>query len=158
MDSLISSLENFKLKGTGIDDICEKLDNLSTVDPNYEWDNLQTNYNRLKFIQSMQEELNESPIFDSLTNYMETIDKINQYYLKIIVWEDTEKDYLENAIEIKKLLEMSLNTDKVFLKIKIINDAYGGLVKMVEEMQNVKARTNVDKEFVLEFTKKRKRS
>ena len=55
MDSLIQSLKKFELGDSGIDDIINKLNKLSTE--NDEWEILVKNYSKLKYLKNMESQL-----------------------------------------------------------------------------------------------------
>ena len=98
MDNLINSLKNFKLGLCEIDEIINKLDNLSTYDSSYEWDLLVSNYSKMKYLKNMEDELKSSVnLLKSLSRFMEQIDKVTQYYLKMIDW-NTESKTIEDFL------------------------------------------------------------
>lgn len=130
MDSLIESLKKFDLGENGIDDIINKLNNLATSDPNYEWENLINNYSKLKYLKNMESKLIYSnELIKSLNNFMDSIDKINQYYLFHINF-----DYETRFIE--QFLGESLNFNCPFKKLNSVLNAYEIIIPIIEIERN----------------------
>jgi hypothetical protein len=132
------------------------LNDLSCDDDNYERKRLELNYERLKFLESMEDDLKDSPeLVQSLTKFLNKIDKINEYYLKNILWQKTECKIHEQALHIRDLLKQTLEIPEPFLKLRYINDAYYLLIECVEELSEIKCTTTIDEKFVNKFKRKR---
>jgi len=161
MDSLDEVLEKLDIGKTNtLDEVLEKFDNLSSHDSHEEWDILELNYAKLRFIKSMEHKLVSSrELIEKLSKFLISIDKINQYYLKTIAWDIYEDDDIKSAAElIKESLEKSLNFHCPFEKINKILDGYQILVEIAEDVSNQKMQDTVDVEFVEEFCGKRRRT
>jgi hypothetical protein len=152
MEKLINSLNKFKLNNSGIDEIIRELDNLTTQDDSYEWNMLVANYSKLRFLQEMESELNN---LDSFRRFMEQIDKVTQHYLKEINWDDSF-EFIDESSEIKYNLNMSLNNNNPFKKLKYIIKAYDILVPIVEDVRSEKFMDQIeDQDFIKTFKKRR---
>jgi hypothetical protein len=150
MDNLISTLKNFKLGLCGIDEIIDKLDNLSTYDSNYEWELLVSNYSKMKYLKKMEDELKSSVnLLKSLSRFMEQIDKVTQYYLKMIDW-NTESKIIED------FLLKSLNFNDPFQKMDYVIKAYDILIPIIEDYNKEKHIEQIDDPEFLKIFKKRK--
>ena len=157
MDILINSLQKFDIGQTiTLDEIINKLDNLSSHDSQDEWDLLELTFARLRFLKSMEFKLKPSSKLN-LSNFMERVDKIDQYYLKTIEWGECDDDLKELNYLIKEKLECSLNYNCPFEKINKILEGYHILVNIVEDFANKKMNETVDNEFVEEICGKRRR-
>ena len=147
MDSLIESLKKFELGENGIDDIICKLNNLATADPNYEWENLIDNYSKLKYLKNMESQLNfSSELIKSLNNFMDSIDKINQYYLFHINF-DNETRFIE------QFLSESLNFNCPFKKLTIVLNAYEMMIPIIESEIDEKHIEKVEDIYFLKIFK-----
>jgi hypothetical protein len=154
MDSLIQSLKSFELGESGIDDIINKLNNLSTE--NDEWEILVKNYSKLKYLKNMESQLiHSTELIKSLTTFMEKIDSINQHYLQEINWL-IESDILEESKKIQLMLTESLNFNCPFKKLKYIIDAYDILIPIIEDFGLEKPNENIDDTQFLQTFKRRK--
>jgi len=152
MDNLLKSLNNFKLGVSGIDEIVNELDNLSTTDTNYEWEMLVANYSKLKYLEEMESELSN---LDSFRRFMEQIDKVTQKYLREINW-DADFEFIDESIDIKYNLCCSLNHNNPFKKLKHIIKAYDLLVPIVEDIRREKIVKEIhDEDFIKTFKKRR---
>ena len=159
MDLLINSLQKFDIGQTiSLDEIIDKLDNLSSHDSQDEWNILELTFARLRFLKSMETKLKtSSELIKSLSHFMEHVDKINQRYLKTINWDGCDDDLKDANYLIKEKLECSLNYNCPFEKINKILEGYNILVDIVEDFANEKMNETVDIEFVEEFCGKRRR-
>jgi len=156
MDSLLESLKNFQIGKSGIDDIVDKLNNLSTTDQDHEWDTLIGNYSKLKYLKNMESQLIHSKeLIDSLRNFMEKIDLVNQYYLREINWL-ADTDILEESEKVELILSKSLNFNCPFQKLKGVVEAYDLLVPIVEDFRREKHIEIVDDSSFLKTFKRRK--
>ena len=142
MDSLIKSLRTFVVTNDSdrfndsLDSVINQLSSLQTSDPDLEWEILCKNYSKLRYLKHTLDKhhlnLENHEKFNlSLSIYMETIDKQNQYYLREIDWEKSEN---HEAKLIKRYLESSLNLSGTE-KLKEILMGYHLLVHIVEKMR-----------------------
>jgi len=154
MDSLIQSLKKFEIGESGIDDIINKLNKLSTE--NDEWEILVKNYSKLKYLKNMESQLIHSKeLIKSLSTFMEKIDSVNQSYLKEINWL-IDSDILEESKKIQLMLTESLNFNCPFKKLKYIIDAYDILIPIIEDFGRGKPNENIDDTQFLQTFKRRK--
>jgi len=160
MDTLINSLQKFDIgEITTIDEIIDKLDNLSSYDSQDEWNILELTFARLCFLKSMEFKLKTSnELIKSLSHFMEQVDKINQRYLKTINWDGCDDELKDANFLIKEKLECSLNYNCPFEKINKVLEGYHILVDIVEDYANEKMNETVDNEFIEEFCGKRRRT
>ena len=167
MDSLISAIHNFSItknKSTFDDELNEivfKFEKFDYHDSDYEWDIIKTNYSKIRYINELIEcyEIPESNIFiNKLTEFLENIDKMTQYYLKSISFMH-EEDYIQTDCDrIKKLFEKSLNVNDIFKKFKIILEAYSIFVDVIKDFRNETFSDHInDLDFLENFGRIKKR-
>ena len=157
MDDLIQTLDKFKLGVSGIDDVINKLNELSTDnDYNYEWETLISNYSKMKYLKRMESDLSSSKdLLNSLNRFMEQIDKVTQYYLKEIN-RFSDPDFIEEGKSIQDNLLNSLNYNNAFQKMNCVIDAYNILVPIAEDFRREKYVEEIDDSDFIQTFKKRK--
>jgi len=156
MDDLINTLNNFKLGLSGIDDIISRLDNLTTQDSNYEWEQLVANYSKMKFLERMEPELSCSiNLINSLNRFMEQMDKVSQYYIREIDW-TRETDFRKEGAEIENYLSESINHNDPFKKLRFVINGYDILIPLVEGFREEKFVEEIEDEEFVQIFKKRK--
>jgi hypothetical protein len=80
---------------------------------------------------------------------MDYIDSITLIYFREINW-DTEEEFVNHAVIIKKELENSLNSNEPLKKMKYVLKAYKLLVGICEKIQNEKFVEFIDDQAFLE--------
>ena len=98
----------------------------------------------------MEDELKSSVnLLKSLSRFMEQIDKVTQYYLKMIDW-NTESKIIE------EFLLKSLNFNDPFQKLDYIIKAYDILIPIIEDYNKEKHIQKIDDPEFFKTFKKRK--
>ena len=162
IDSLTLSIQNFgitkneKSFDDDLDSIISKMvklnHNSDYYDTSEQWEILQSNYSKLKYLYELIFKCGYSEIkfIQSLSLFMEFIDKKTQFYLKELVFLDTVSERL-----IKNKFEESLNIVDPIEKLKCVLNAYHNLVDIVEKIRKEPCKNKINSEF-LETFKRRK--
>ena len=160
MDDLIYLLENCKVDSVKFDDGIDTLiSNLQLNDSSdQEWETLSENYSKLKHIHRLINyfKINNTEKFKKYLNvFLEEIDKTNQYYLRELDWE-SELSFLNKMMEIKNMLEVSLNMNDPYEKLEFIIKAYFMLLPIIEYYREDKFVENIrDIQFLNNFKKRK---
>jgi hypothetical protein len=163
MEDLIHLLENCKVDSVKFDDGIELLiSNLQLKDysdeSDKEWETISENYSKLKHIHRLINyfKVNNVEKFKKYLNvFLEEIDKTNQYYLRELNWE-CESFFLDKLLDIKNILEISLNINDPFEKLDIIIKAYFMLLPIIEYYRKEKFVENInDTQFLNDFKKRK---
>ena len=160
MDDLIYLLENCKVDSVKFDDGIDTLiSNLQLNDSSdQEWETLSENYSKLKHIHRLINyfKVNNTEKFKKYLNvFLEEIDKTNQYYLRELDWE-SELSFLNKMMEIKNMLEVSLNMNDPYEKLEFIIKAYFMLLPIIEYYREDKFVENIrDIQFLNNFKKRK---
>ena len=158
MEDLIHLLENCKVDSVKFDDGIDTLiSNLQLNDSSdQEWETLSENYSKLKHIHRLINyfKVNNTEKFKKYLNvFLEEIDKTNQYYLRELDWE-SELSFLNKMMEIKNMLEVSLNMNDPYEKLEFIIKAYFMLLPIIEYYRKDKFVENItDIQFLNNFKK-----
>jgi hypothetical protein len=137
MELLIKSIEHFAISQNEqtfdncLDEIIFRVNNLYTVDAEFEWKSLRENYSKIKYLNELLNFYNikQTKKFVTLIGiFLESIDKTTQMYLREINWDDnpTIQDYLLN----------SLNAQNPLHKLGLVLKAYQLLVPIIEGYRN----------------------
>ena len=165
MDDLLSSIQKFKISKNennfenDLNDVINKFNNQEFHDPNYEWETLCSNFSKLKYLETLITDfyIPESDKFLlALEKFMEKIDDVNKRYILEIYWEDNGSKH-EDALEIKKLLDLSLAEKDSIAKMKYRLNAYKMFVSIAEEYRDEQFKHKLEKSFTTEFNFKRRR-
>jgi hypothetical protein len=163
IDQLSEIIKNFgitKNKNKFEDDlenIMLKLDNVQIEkDSNEEWDSLQSNYSKIKYLYETINFYNipqESKFINSLKKFMEIIDQQTLYYLNQINFDnpDPELSINDECAIIKDSMEKSINENDPIKKLNFIMKAYNVLVEIVEEIRDETMERTVEPTFLIEF-------
>ena len=160
MEDLIYLLENCKVDSIKFDDGIDTLiSNLQLNDSSdQEWETLSENYSKLKHIHRLINyfKVNNTEKFKKYLNvFLEEIDKTNQYYLRELDWE-SELSFLNKMMEIKNMLEVSLNMNDPYEKLEFIIKAYFMLLPIIEYYREDKFVENIrDIQFLNNFKKRK---
>ena len=168
MNDLIECLENFKFTGNKelfedtIDSITSKMGDL-LFDSEDEWIILSQNYLKLKYISELIKiDFEESNKFNTLLlQFLESIDKVTQHYLRGINWRLADRDIITVCEFIEECLEESLNINNPVDKLNKIIEAYDEFVPIIEELRKEEVFGEInDTRFINNFSnlKKRKRN
>ena len=153
IDALCKSVESFgigkneKKFETDLDILLNKMNTIEIADGDEEWEILQSNYSKLKYLYDIVHFYNialEGKFMESLDKFMVIIDKRTRYYLKEIEW--TEESYI-----IKETLEESLNQNKALKKLSVLLRAYKLLINVAEEIRNEKHENHLEYDFLEQF-------
>ena len=164
MDTLISSLQSFAISKDeqifedSLNDLIGKLDKSSLSDPDKEWRDLTINYSKLKYLKELIHSFDILPEFfmKPFTIFMESIDKLSQYYLKEIDWYHSDNSVHEDCIDIQSYLEESLNMNNPKEKLNIILKAYSILVIIAEDSRRERYDYKIhDNDFLRTFKKRK---
>ena len=158
MEDLIHLLKNCKVDSIkfdiGIDALISNLQLNDSSDQ--EWETLSENYSKLKHIHRLINyfKINNTEKFKKYLNvFLEEIDKTNQYYLRELDWE-SELSFLNKMMEIKNMLEVSLNMNDPYEKLEFIIQAYFMLLPIIEYYRKDKFVENItDIQFLNNFKK-----
>jgi hypothetical protein len=158
MDKLIETINQFTINETDLsfDHVMEELSNLKTIDFDYEWHLITSNYSKLRYLNDIIKNfyIPESDKFlESLTSFMNVLDKTNIYYLETIdfnYYKDQEINF--KAIKIKELLEDSLNKSDPIEKLNLVLKGYDLFVPLAAYFRKEKFIENInDSSFLNEF-------
>ena len=160
MEDLIHLLKNCKVDSIkfdiGIDALISNLQLNDSSDQ--EWETLSENYSKLKHIHRLINyfKVNNTEKFKKYLNvFLEEIDKTNQYYLRELDWE-SELSFLNKMMEIKNMLEVSLNMNDPYEKLEFIIKAYFMLLPIIEYYREDKFVENIrDIQFLNNFKKRK---
>ena len=132
-------------KDLELEQVISKLSTLETVDLDYEWNLLASNYSKLKYLENIVKNfyIPETDLFlTSLSRFMNKIDKTNIYYLENI---ELENEYRP----IRDYIEGSLKSTDPIEKLTLVMKAYNILIPLVEQFRN--ENSIEDREFLKEF-------
>jgi hypothetical protein len=141
-----------------LDFIVSKMETVK-VEVEDNWDILQSNYSKLKYLSELINFYNlptDGKFVESFSKFMESTDKQTKYYLKEVIW-DYEDDYKEETSLIKEILEYSVNQTDNFEKLNSVLAAYKILVNIVEDIRGEKCETILDDDFLETFDQSSKR-
>ena len=157
MELLIKSIEHFAISQNEqtfdncLDEIIFRVNNLYTVDAEFEWQSLRENYSKIKYLNELLNFYNikQTKKFVSLIGiFLGSIDRTTQMYLREINWDDnpTIQDYLLN----------SLNAQNPLHKLGLVLKAYQLLVPIIEGYRNEKIDFEIkDQNFIKTFDLKK---
>ena len=162
LDSLIHLLQNTVIytKKSFEDELDGLMGSLSIKKYNSddEWDVLSENYSKLNYLFELinfYEIPSKDKFNECLEIFLKEIDRINQFYLKEINWENDPNIDFEGT-EIEFLLRKSLNLNNQIEKLKTIVDAYKLFVPIVADIRNQEIVNEIKDEEFLQVFKKRK--
>jgi hypothetical protein len=165
MDSLINSLKTFSITNDqdafedSMNDLVDKLSKQTIKgDSSDEWRNLESNYNKLKYLKELISSFDILPQFflNPLKVFMESIDSMTQYYLKEIDWYRNDYNITEETSKIHDYLEDSLNNNDPIYKLNSVLAAYSILVPIVEDFRRERCSEVVTDTIFLRTFKRRK--
>jgi len=166
MDSLLKKLAVFNITrdeeqfDSDIDDIINSLNSNLLEDHDYQWNRLCENFSKLKYLDDIIKNyyIPESDKFlIALDRFMASIEKMNIVYLKEIDWHQNEHP---DCLEIKRLLDISVNENDPLSKLNFCVKAYTLLVPIIEIIRNEKRKEIEETEkikFAEEFKFKRRK-
>ena len=166
MDSLLEKLAVFNITrdedqfNTDIDDVIDRLNCNLLEDHDYQWNKICENYSKLKYLDDIIKNyyIPESDKFlVALDRFMATIEKMNLIYIKEIDWHQNEHP---DCLNIKLLLDTSVNEEDPLTKLDLCVKAYSLLVPIIEIIRNEKRKEIEQTEktkFVEEFNFKRRK-
>lgn len=138
-----------------LDSIMDKLKhtNITEINENEEadkrWNVLKSNYSKLKYLYELINFYNlptEGRFIQSLSIFMESIDKKTQDYLKNIDWNERPEDLV-----VKKHFDNSININNPVLKLNEIIKGYNILIPIVENVRMEKCDSQVESCFIEMF-------
>uniref|UniRef100_A0A6C0I809 Uncharacterized protein n=1 Tax=viral metagenome TaxID=1070528 RepID=A0A6C0I809_9ZZZZ len=132
MDDLICSFEKLNSPDE-IDELITKINNISIVDHDFEWKQLKTNYNQLKYFKQVSLQLEMKILIKPFLAFMEKIDELNRYYLSVVNFDPAIYEYelQESIIDISNKLNESVNTFDPFKKLDIVLYTYKVILQFV---------------------------
>ena len=168
MDTLIKGLKNFNISKdvSSFDHLIDSLDEIdlgsdSEFDSEQEWIRLSQNYLKLKYIDSLlNSEIEYPEKFKNLLNsFLESMDKVSQYYLQEIEWALSDPEIRTECEFIEKCLSESLNISDSIQKLKKIIECYNVFIPLVEDFRRERV-SNIeleDHDFVQDFSECKRR-
>jgi hypothetical protein len=171
MDDIISGFKKLSTQ-SDVDDLIEKIENTKLFDPNEEWKNIQSNYSKLKYLQTVIINTDKN-IFDRFflepfRKFLEKIDSINRYYFDNVSF--NVDDYNDNcgftkydigSIRLKiqvisSHLKISLDMDTPDIhKLNYILIAYQNIIELIEDYRGECFIDLLDYDFINNFSNKK---
>jgi hypothetical protein len=126
-------------------------------DPELEWNKLNNNLNKLNYFKTVLSKINKfnKVFFDkAFSKFMDKIDEVNQYYLKMICFDvnsyndsngftiydiDTVR---EMVLLINESLNNSLNCNELIVKLDYVLKAYSNLVLLASDVRETVLNEN----------------
>jgi hypothetical protein len=142
ISELSDSIKNFgisknkKIFDDELEVLCLKLNNSGIEDDHDNWEIFKTNYSKLKYLYELitfYEISKDKKFMESFILFMESIDKVTQYYLENIIWVNSE---FKDCLIIHDYMCESLNNNDCIKKIELIVNAYSKLMPIVEHIRN----------------------
>jgi len=140
----LNSIMN-KLKDTNINENNGNEFN-ENIEADRRWYVLTSNYSKLKYLNEIINFYNlptEGLFIQSLSIFMESIDKLTIYYLKNIYWADVEDENM-----IKKYFNNSINLNNPVLKLNEIIKGYNILIPIIENIRMEICNFQVESSFI----------
>jgi len=143
IDSLTASINVFSVTQNDqhfdkrLDGIIKGMENIDVNNSEKNWNELKTNYSKLKYLHELSKNIVITGKFiDTLNAFTSKLDQVNERYLMEIKWYDEEFSIHEKCIQIKHLLEHSIGSKNPLTKLQFVIDAYSILVPIIEEDRN----------------------
>ena len=152
IETLIGNIKGLSFTQSAIDQVINDMQ-IVKINPNDQWEILQENYSKLKYLHSLVVVEGVAKFTQKLYQFMESIDEHTMEYLREIDFYDHNSDYRIECYVIKELLENSLIQSNLLNKLEIILKAYQILIVIVEQIRNQKYQEIVDIDFVQLFKK-----
>ena len=161
MDKLLNSIRELSVNRSSVHDIISKLENVSGLGKrkqDVEWDELESNYRKLLYLDELitnlsYEEL--SPFITPFTEFLQKLDHKTQYYISEIDWWNKDTDIYEETKNIGDTLVQTLNINEPFEKLTALLDAYSKVIDILGEYGRYFISTEFDdSEFKRTFSKK----
>jgi len=167
MDALENSFKRFSVtrdRKTFSEELDEIVSSMGTVkieveNSSFEWQRLQENLSKLKYIDRILMDSVDTEFMKSLESFMGIIDTTTQHYLREVNFDDTLNNPFVNEYgkTARELLEKSLNTGELMIKIKYTIQALNLLVDLVENVSELRYVEIIDDtEFIDTFVKRRR--
>jgi hypothetical protein len=161
MDKLSDILNNLTVSRSSIETFIDKMDGIDTLGRHraeLEWQTVQEIHSKLIYLNDYFNDP-EDPVIDprllaSLTRYLQHNDTHSIRYIKDIEW-DSE---CELQVEIRELLEVSLNTSDPTEKLDLVVEAYSKMLSILEEFGLFAMPQKIEDPFLFTFPMKRKRT
>ena len=156
IDELSNSIEKFGISGNRqifddeLSDIVSKMNHVNVGDENENWEILQENYSKLKYLYGLINlyNLNDDKFTTQLSIFMESIDRITQYYMECITWYNSE--FMECSCIYENLCS-SLNNNDSIKKMVLVLQAYKQLVPLVESIRSQTHQDILPDDFIETF-------
>ena len=167
MDQIIETINQFTIDNNDMDIdnsfdiVMGKLFTLDTVDFDYEWHLITSNYSKLRYLNDIVKNFyvpETDKFLESLGNFMSVLDRTNIYYLENIDFNYYKDQEIKvKAVKIKEFLEDSLNKSDPIEKLDLVLKGYDLFVPIAEHFRKEKFVENInDSSFLNEFDVKRK--
>ena len=166
MDYLLSSLTKFKLTNDkekfeeDLDDVINKFNQQEIVDCNYEWETICSNYSKLLYLDEITRNYytpESEKFLLILEKFMKNIDNVNKKYVREICWE-SYKDQLNDVMEIKNLLDLSIKETDPIAKMRYCLKCYVLFVSLIEDYRDEHYKYKIDdQKFIEDFNFKRRK-
>jgi len=166
MDQIIETINQFTIDNNDMDIdksfdiVMGKLFTLDTVDFDYEWHLITSNYSKLRYLNDIVKNFyvpETDKFLDSLTSFMSVLDRTNVFYLENIDFNYyKDQDIKIKALKIKEFLEDSLNKSDPIEKLTLVIKGYDLFVPIAEYFRKDRYVENInDFYFLNEFDVKR---
>ena len=160
IDALSESIQRFGISKnkTDFDDqldfIMTKMKKIEIELTDEHWVTLKSNYSKLKYLNEIincygkEYRDTKGKFIQSLTVFMESIDKTTQYYLREINWSTPELEFKDESAIIQNYFYESLNQNDPILKLSNIVKAYNILIPIVENIRNEFSEVFLEPDFL----------
>ena len=168
MDQIIETINQFTIDNNDMDIdksfdiVMGKLFTLDTVDFDYEWHLITSNYSKLRYLNDIVKNFyvpETDKFLESLSKFMNVLDRTNVYYLENIDFNYEKNTEIKiKALKIKEYLEDSLNTSDPIEKLTLVIKGYDLFVPIAEHFRKDRYVENInDFSFLNEFDVNRKK-
>jgi hypothetical protein len=168
---IIKNIQNENKSENEIESLIDKFNESNIIDQEKEWNLLQENYSKLKYLNKLiknnQVKTNKDFI-KPFTNFINKIIKTNIYYVDHICLNPrkyTKKEGFNNLdiqsvreliSQIAEDLDRSIQDNDPFIKLEYTLSAYKYMIDIAEDIRSEKAKEIIPNEFVEEFKHKRR--
>ena len=177
MDEIINLFEKIIIKNIQnenkyeIDSLIDKFNDTNIIDQEKEWNLLQENYSKLKYLNKLiknNEVKTNKDFIKPFTKFINKIIKTNIYYVDNICLNPrkyTKKEGFNNLdiqsvreliSQIAEDLDRSIQDNDPFIKLEYTLSAYKYMIDIAEDIRSEKAKEIIPTEFVEEFKHKRR--
>ena len=150
MDFILNKLKDISIttRKNDIDDLIDKIDNITVYDPDLEWKKLNDNYNKLKYFNNTVIGNNDPVFIKVFSLFMDKIEEMNKNYISNIILDpdhyNSDEYYNFYTIdEVKQIIQLisdclynSFEMDDPYKKMENTLTAYSHMISLVEDMRS----------------------